>query len=113
LEKEFEKNEIDILGLAEVRRKNETILETKKGHVWFYTDSDGHRGMGFLVSDKLKKNIKEFANINDRIAIVVLEIKKERIIIIQVHALTMGSNIEEIEEFYETLNDAIDKRSVK
>ena len=109
IEKEFEKSEIDMLGLAEVRRKNETILETKKGKIWFYT---GHREMGFLVSNKLKKSIKEFVNINDRIAIVELEIKREKVIIIQVHAPTMGSTIEELEEFYKTLNNVTDERSI-
>lgn len=112
LENETGNYKIDILGLAEVRRKHESIIETKKGNIWFHTKSDGHRGVGFLINKKHKKSIKGFMGINDRIATLDIEINKELIVVIQVHAPTLGTEITEIEEFYRKLNDVMESKKV-
>ena len=108
LEKEFEHHNIDILGLAEVRRNGENIIKTKKENIWYYSDSDGHRGVGFLINKKYEKNIVKFMGVNDRIAMVEIELNnKVRIIVVQVHGPTLDSELKIIEKFYEALNKVI------
>ncbi len=59
LEEAFEEGNIDILGLAEIRREGECIIETKK--VVYFATSDGGGGeeggrSGFLITKRKWKN---------------------------------------------------------
>ena len=108
LEKESMRQNIDVLGLAEVRRKNENIISSKEGNIWYHTDSDGHRGVGFLTNKKYKQCISRFIGVNDRISVVILEINKnEKLAIIQVRGPTLESDTKVLEEFYEKLSATI------
>lgn len=49
LEEAFEEGEIDILGLAEIRREVDAILETKKGNLFCYIGQGRQKGVGFLI----------------------------------------------------------------
>lgn len=96
--------EIDIIGLEEVRRKEEKIINTKKDSIIFHTESDG---VGFIVSSHLKNSIKKFTGINDRITMMEMELGKGNMVIIQVHGPTLNSKQGVIENFYEEINEVI------
>lgn len=93
LEYAISKMDWDVIGLSEVRRKNTAIIERPDGSLFMHTSSEkGLNGVGFLLSRRMKENIIEFREVNDRIATLSLEIgKNKRLIIVQVYCPTGGA----------------------
>ena len=100
----------DVIGLCEIRRQGEAIIEKENGNLITYIgNTKGQRGTGFLINKRIKENVDTIKGINDRIAMLKIKIGKRTILIIQIHAPTAQSSDEEIEEFYNTLEDTINK----
>ena len=98
-----------IIGLSEVRKQGENIIEKENGNILYYMgQTKGQKGVGFLVQKNFKQCIQEFVGINERIAIIKLSMNKSVITVIQVYAPTESSPEEEIEDFYEELGRSID-----
>lgn len=100
----------DILGISEIRRKGEEILEMQKKYVmYFQGDISGKNGIGFFVKLHLKKEIEEFKRISHRI--VVLNIRflgyREKWSIIQGHAPHERTAEEDKDKFYSDLTSAL------
>ena len=106
----MERDKIDILGLAEIRCKEEKIMKTKKQNIFYHTRSEGVRGVGFLVSSGIARNIEAFTEISDRIATIEIQLGEEILLIVQVHAPTLGSDTEEIDMFYKEVNKIINRK---
>ncbi len=79
-----------IIGLSEIRRREENIIPLKEGGIFCYKGNDkGQRGVGFWISQELEENFKEFRGISDRIALSRFKFKRNTIItLIQVYAPT-------------------------
>ena len=91
----------DILGLSEVRRMGEAIIEKMDGDLYCYKgETRGQRGVGFIIKKHLKQNVLEVNGISERIMVLSLLIKGEVYTIIQVYAPTEARPIEEAEGFY-------------
>ena len=105
LENEIEKIKWDIIGISEMRRPGENVVELASQHIMFNKGNDKKQGgVGFLIHKKLKGNIEEFHATSNRVASVTIRISKRyKIIIIQVYAPTSVSSQEELEEFYNDL----------
>ena len=105
LENEIEKIKWDIIGISEMRRPGENVVELASQHIMFNKGNDKKQGgVGFLIHKKLKGNIEEFHATSNRVASVTIRISKRyKIIIIQVYAPTSVSSQEELEEFYDDL----------
>lgn len=100
----------DIIGLGEIRKLGENIVEKRNGNLLYYIGkTKGQKGVGFLVHKHLKHQIQEFIGVSDRIAALKLEIDKTKTIIIQIYAPTEGSTDEEIENFYGDLEETMVK----
>lgn len=99
----------DILGLAEIRRNKEAIIVRKEtGNIFCHGEAkNGQYGVGFLIKSKWKENIIEYKTISERIATLRLEIENKNKTIVQVHAPTSERPLEEVESFYNTLEDII------
>ena len=98
---------LDILGLAEVRWLGSGKLASDD-HTLIYS---GHKkehkhGVGLLLSNVVARSAIGFHGISDRIIIVKLFSKPFNLSIIQVYAPTSASSEEEIEAFYNDLDDA-------
>ena len=105
LENEIEKIKWDIIGISEMRRPGENVVELASQHIMFNKGNDKKQGgVGFLIHKKLKGNIEEFHATSNRVASVTIRISKRyKIRIIQVYAPTSVSSREELEEFYDDL----------
>lgn len=98
----------DILGISEVRRFGEDIVELKSGHIFsYFGQTRGLYGVGFLVNSKWKSNILEFKNISERVAILRILVNKCKLSLIQVYAPTSKSSEQQLEKFYGEVDEAI------
>ena len=100
---------LDILGLAEVRWLGSGKL-VSEDHTLIYIYS-GHKkehkhGVGLLLSNVVVRSVIGFHGISDIIIIVKLFSKPYNLSIIQEYAPTRASSEEEIEAFYNDLDDA-------
>ena len=77
----------DIIGLCEIRRLGEAIIEKDNGDIFCYKgETKGQRGVGFLIKNKLKHMITEIVGVSERIMILKLEASNCKITIIQIYA---------------------------
>ena len=98
----------DIVGLSEIRRVGEAVLEKQNGDLFsFVGETKGQRGVGFLVNKRVKNYVEGVLGISERITLLKLKIFLTRITIIQVYAPTEASSQEELDEFYEVLDDTL------
>ncbi|XP_037872508.1 uncharacterized protein LOC119629720 [Bombyx mori] len=72
----------------------------------FKGETPGLHGVGFLIKKEYKNNILSFSGLSERVAILQLEFNKKIISIIQVYAPTEKASKEEMEKFYESLQEA-------
>ena len=69
LENEIEKIKWDIIGISEMRRPGENVVELASQHIMFNKWNDKKQGgVGFLIHKKLKGNIEEFHATSNRVA---------------------------------------------
>lgn len=110
LEEELGKVKWDVVGLSEIRRRGEEQITLKSGHIFHYAGqmdtSEG--GVGFIIHRKHTKYIKEINTISPRVIYLTLQLStRYSIKIIQAYAPTSTSEEEEIEVFYDNLNEAL------
>lgn len=110
LEEELKTIKWDIVGLSEVRRKREEQITLKSGHIFHYigqTDaSEG--GVGFIIHKKHTHRIIEIKSLSTRVIYLTLKLNtRYSIKIIQAYAPTSTSEEEEIDTFYDNLNEAL------
>lgn len=104
----------DIIGLAEIRRNTETLMERKNGYVLLHSSAvKSMFGTGFIIKNKFRNNIVDFIPKSKRIAVLKMKFKKTNCTIIQLHAPTTEHKKEEIEEFYEEIGELIRKEHSK
>lgn len=103
-------NEIrwDIIGITEIRRNEEVLMERKNGYVLLHSSADKSMfGTGFMIKNKFRNNILNFIAVSKRIAVLKMVFKKRKCTIFQVHAPTSEHKEEEIVKFYEELDNII------
>ena len=102
----------DIIGLSETKLKGNYSENLKYGHLLYssgvpVTASRKH-GTGFIVHKSLRDNIIELKGISERLCFLKLKGKHNNQVFIQCYAPTTGRPEEEVDEFYERLQDLID-----
>jgi len=105
LEIELSRIKWDIVGISEMRRPGEKILELNSKHILYNKGNNKKQGgVGFLINKRLSSNIEKFNATSDRVISVTLNISKRyNLKVIQVYAPTSLSCEEELEQFYEDL----------
>ena len=104
----------DLIGLSKVRRIGEEISSIYKG-LARYPFSQRKRksklnGTGFSIHKKLKNNIKNFDGISDRVTSVTIKLSNKYYLkVVQVYNPTSTSTQEALHEFYNSINEAIEK----
>lgn len=100
----------DILGLSETRREGNDLIETPSGKLLSITGgTNGQRGTGFLFSERVKQNVNEVIGISDRITLAKLKFNNTSMTIVQVYAPTLKHSDEEVDDFYEELDDVLNE----
>lgn len=99
----------DILGICEMRRVGESIEEHQDFVLFNKGNIEGQGGVGFIVKKYLKDYIIEFIGINDRTAILNINLPnfKKTWTIIQVYAPTEQGDELKHESFYTHLSQVI------
>ena len=103
----------DVVGLSEVRRKEENLIKLQDSHHLFDCRGREHgkaSGVGFLINRNVADNVSKFSTIWDKVARIVFTLgKRYNLIVIQVYAPTSQSSEEDIESFYEDISSILDQ----
>lgn len=96
----------DIIGLAEVRRNGNNIIEDEE-HIFCHTgESKGLYGVGFLIKKKYKNNIENYVGITERVCLLNLNFVTTKLSLIQVYAPTSDATEEVLDAFYDQVEKA-------
>ena len=77
LEDELKENNMkwDVIGLGEVRRKEESFTTLQSGHLLYHSEANnGQAVVGFIINKKWKYNITRVFSGSSRVAELVLRI---------------------------------------
>ena len=98
---------LDILGIAEIHwTEEEKIIQ--ENHTMIYSGAENHRnGVGIVTKNSVAKSMMGFWAISDRVIMMKLEAKPFNINVMQVYAPTQKHDGEEIETFYQEIQNAI------
>ena len=103
---EMERLDIDILGLAEVRW-TESGRKELEDHTFIFSGGQHHvNGVGMIFKKNVANAIQGYWPISDRVLLVKIAGKPFDIAIIQVYAPTSTHSDEELELFYDEVNEA-------
>ena len=115
LEEELKKYNMkwDVIGLGEVRRKEESFTTLQSGHLLYHSEANnGQAGVGFPVNKKWKDNITRVSSGSSRVAELVLRITdRYQLKIVQVYAPTTSHSDEETDNFYNTIDKILEKET--
>ena len=115
LEDELKENNMkwDVIGLGEVRRKEESFTTLQSGHLLYHSEANnGQAGVGFLINKKWKDNITRVSSGSSRVAELVLRITdRYQLKIVQVYAPTTSHSDEETDNFYNTIDKILEKQT--
>ena len=112
LEDELKENNMkwDVIGLGEVRRKEESFTTLQSGHLLYHSEANnGQAGVGFLINKKWN-NITRVSSGSSRVAELILRITdRYQLKIVQVYAPTTSHSDEETDNFYNTIDKILEK----
>lgn len=107
LEEALKNVKYDVIGLCEVKRDSETIIERQNFILYTNTITRRRGSVGLLIKKKNKDDIQHFKSQSDRVCHVTLKLKQGMLSIIQAYAPHSGRPMKEIEIFYNDLQKAI------
>jgi len=104
-----------ILGLCEVRWKNFGETSTQDGHKLYYSGRDDkhEHGVRFLVHKDTVNTVMSCRPVSSRLIIIRLRATPLNITIVQVYAPTTDHDDEELEDFYDQLQEVLDQAPKK
>jgi len=107
IKQEANRMKLDILGLAEVRWLKSGKLMSDDHMLIYSGETKDHKyGVGMLLNKRVSKSYMAHYAISSRILIVKLHCKPFDMTLVQVYAPTSSSTLEEIDAFYNDLEDA-------
>ena len=74
LEYEIDSIKWDIVGLGEVRRKDERKIQLNSGNILFCNKNEA--GVGFLINKNIAGNVTNFRAISERLIKITLRLSK-------------------------------------
>ena len=115
LEDELKENNMkwDVIGVGEVRRKEESFTTLQSGHLQYHSEANnGQAGVGFLINKKWKHNITRVSSGSSRVAELILRITdRYQLKVVQVYAPTTSHSDEETDNFYNTIDKILEKQT--
>lgn len=110
LMKELEKIKWEIIGMSETKMIDEQIIRTDNGHYLYNSGNTKQKrnGVGFIVHKSLQNKVIEFKPISERLAVIKLKQKRNKIVLIQAYFPTSDYSDTEVESLYEDLQNIID-----
>ena len=115
LEEELKENNMkwDVMGLGEVRRKEESFTTLQSGHLLYHSEvNNGQADVGFLINKKWKDNITRVSSGSSKVAELVIRITdRYQLKIVQVYAPTTSHSDEETDNFYKIIDKILEKQT--
>lgn len=96
----------DIVGLYEVQRLRENIIEDEDYIMYHLGQTKGQFGAGFLVKKAYMENIINFTGMSERVCLLEIKLENLHFTIIQAYAPTECSTHVDLELFYSDLETA-------
>ena len=95
----------DVIGLGEVRRKEESFTTAQSGHLLYHSEANNRQScVGFLVNKTWKDNLTRLSSRSSRVAELVLRITdKYQLKIVQEYAPTTSHSDKKTDNFYNTI----------
>ena len=111
LEHELKRYQWDIIGLAEMRWIGFGEKTTDEGHrIWYSGGEVRHEyGVGFIVRKEVTGCVLSCTPVSNRIISLRISSRSKNITIVQVYAPTSDHDEQELEEFYEQVENVIKK----
>ena len=106
LKEEMKRYRCDILGLSEVRWTGAGEVNGCE-MIWSGDETEHQRGVGFLLNSRARMALLGYKPVNARMIVARFSGQPFNISVIQVYAPTTDSTEEEIEQFYENLDDCL------
>ena len=114
LTNELSRYKWDSVGLSETRLSGCGELTTNEGHKIYYSGREKHQEVvGFIVRKELINAVLNYTTISSRVISIRLKASPIKITIIQIYAPTTTYNDEEIEQFYESVDNTIQESHKK
>ena len=109
---EANENNIDIIGMAEHRWQGKGHFTSRCGGKVIYSGGEraGQNGVAIYLSKRANQSMMGYNPVNDRLISVRLRGQAKNVKLIQVYAPTSSATDEEIETFYETLQQEINNK---
>lgn len=110
LEEKLKHIKWDVVGLNEVRRRGENQLILKSGHLFHYRgEKDTSVGeVGFIIHKKQIPNVTEIKTVCPRVIYLILRLNSRYSIkVIQAYAPTSDSEEDELELFYDNIDEVL------
>lgn len=109
--KEMDRMNISILGISEMRWPDSGNINIENYKVLYSGSTTGTHeyGVGIILADKMAKSVKNFIPISSRVILVQLLATPVDVNIIQVYAPTADKEENKIEEFYQSINEVMNK----
>ena len=106
--KELSRYKWDVIGLAETRLTGDGELATEEGHKLYYSGQGKHyEGVGFMVKKEIKNSVINYTAVSSRIISIRIKESPMNITIIQIYAPITAYIDEEIDQFYESIDNTI------
>ena len=110
---EMDENEIDILGISEIKWKGKGSFTTDGGKKILFCGSEAegrcHHGVGVIISKKISQCLLGYKPVNDRVLYMRVKAHPANISIVQFYAPTSDANEEAMNMFYEALQNTLDE----
>lgn len=107
MEQALSKIKYDVIGLSELKRDGEEIIEGNSFILYFNGSTKNSCSVGFLVNKKWKDQISEFIGISERVAVLILTINGISYGFTTVYAPTADKSDQVIEKFYDEVAKAL------
>ena len=106
VQREQKRLKSDILGLSEIRWKSAGKINSEDT-TFVYSGGDSHsRGVGLILSKEVAAALIGYWAISDRILVAKIQGRPFNIYIIQIYVPTTDCSEQDIEYFYEQLDEA-------
>ena len=112
---EMNRHRWNILGLCEVRWKNIGETSTQEGHKLYFSGRDDkhEQGVGFLIYKNTVNYVMGCRPVSSRLITIRLRATPFNITIIQAYASTSDYDDDDVEDFYEQLQEVLDQTPKK
>lgn len=104
---EMDKNNVCIMGVSEVRWKEQGDFESGDYHMYYSGSESAERGVAIVMQKWIKPSIIKVEACSDRLMYIKLNAEPVDIVIIQVYMPTSDHEDEEVEIIYEKIEEII------